>query len=294
MPMIPSRETTIRYILERRCESGGYCFYRLDEPNAGDTYYALAALAILDARPHEDEATRRYLHAFQRGDSSFPNVNVGHAVIRSLALLGERPAMDPRDWILSAMVPPGDTSRPVESSSLFEPLYHLTGLCRHLGIEVPPGKKDELLRAILRYRHPDGGFGEPFSTMIETAHALSVLQVLDPSSPQKESGTFLTQCEDPEYGFLSVPGARPAFLEHIHAGILACSLTGYPSPAFGRCREFIVKCIRENGGYCRSVFGGSATLENTWLAVTAMKMMDDLDRGVAVNLARKPAERCCD
>ena len=50
MPMIQDQKT-IRYISERRCASGGYCFYRLDEPNAADTLYALASLALLDAYP---------------------------------------------------------------------------------------------------------------------------------------------------------------------------------------------------------------------------------------------------
>ena len=293
MPMIPSRETTIRYILERRCESGGYCFYRLDEPNAGDTFFALTSLAILDSLPQDDYATLGYLQSFQHEDGSFPNPNVGHAVIRSLALLGERPLKDSTDWILGAMAAPGDTSRPIESSSLFEPLYHLTCLCRILGIEVPPRKKDALIHAVLGYRNPDGGFGSPNSTMVEISHALSILQVLNPS-PQNESETFLKLCEDVEYGFLSVPSSRPSFLEHIHAGVLACSLTGYRTPVLGRCWEFIEKCYRDNGGYCRSVFGGSATLENTWLAVTAMKMIDELATGPAANPARKPAERCCD
>ena len=48
MPMIQDQKT-IRYISERQCASGGYCFYRLDEPNAADTLYALASLALLDA-----------------------------------------------------------------------------------------------------------------------------------------------------------------------------------------------------------------------------------------------------
>ena len=294
MPMISSREDTIRYVSERRCESGGYCFYRLDEPNAGDTFYALAALEILDALPHDDEATRIYLHAFQHEDGSFPNVNVGHAVIRSLAFFGERPAADPTEWIRKYMTAPGDSSRPVESSSLFEPLYHLSTISRLLAIPVPKEKQKELVRTVLRYRNPDNGFGKPCSTMIETAHALSILKVLDPNTSLLRSWDFLRQCEDPEYGFLSVPNARPAFIEHIHASVLACSVTGYRSPMLGRCREFIEKCCRENGGYVRSVFGGSATLENTYLAVAAMQMIEELDRIPAANPARRPAERCCD
>jgi len=276
MPMIPSRETTIRYISERRCESGGYCFYRLDEPNAGDTFHALASLAMLGALPRDDEPTRTYLHSFQHQDGSFSNVNVGYAVIKSLVLLSDRPAIDPAGWILASMTVPTDIPRPVESTSLFEPLFHLTDLCRLLRITIPASRKKEIIQAILHYRNPDEGYGLPDSAMIETAHALAILTTVNNDTSLQPSVRFLQQCEDPDYGFHSVSGARPPFLEQIHAGVLACSVLGYPSPALGPCEEFIRKCCRENGGYVRSVFGGSATLENTYFALDALAMVRDI------------------
>jgi hypothetical protein len=70
--MIQGQETTIEYIRERRCSSGGYCFYRLDEPNAGDTFHALASLAMLDALPDNDVATREYLQSFRNSENTSP------------------------------------------------------------------------------------------------------------------------------------------------------------------------------------------------------------------------------
>ena len=293
MPMIPEQETTIRYIRDRRCASGGYCFYRLDEPNAGDTFFALASLGLMDALPYNDEATLTYLHSFQRPDGSFSNVNVGHAVIGSMVQLGERPAIDPSDWILSSMTAPGDTSRPIESPSLFEPLYLLTSLCLLLDITIPPGKKDELIRAMLRYRRPDTGFGQSYSSMIETAHALAILAALDDETILQPSIRFLRCCEDSDYGFLPVPNTRPAFLEHIHAGILACSVVGYRSALLEPCEEFIRKCLRENGGYVRSAYGGSATLENTYLALNSLALIEGIRKKTNCQVAGEPL-RCCD
>ena len=66
-----------------------------DEPNAGDTFHALASLAMLGAVP-DDNATRSYLQEFQRTDGSFTNVTVGHAVCRSLAILGNDRRSIPR------------------------------------------------------------------------------------------------------------------------------------------------------------------------------------------------------
>jgi len=273
MPMIPYRETTIQYITERRCASGGYCFYRLDEPNAGDTFFALASLAILDALPQNDRATLGYLRSFQQPDGSFPNANVGHAVIRSLAFLGEHPVTNPSGWILSSMIVPRGTARPVESVSLFEPLYQLTSICRHLDIPVPQEKKEELLHCVYSFRFANGGYSQPVPAIMETAHALAILAAVDPETDLRPAFQFVKQYEDPEYGFLSIPGSRPSFLENIHAGILACSVLGYQSPMLGASEAFIRKCLRENGGYVRSVFGGSATLENTFLALDALAMI---------------------
>jgi hypothetical protein len=293
MPMIPEQEITIRYIRERRCASGGYCFYRLDEPNAGDTFHALASLAMLGALPDDDDATQSYLRMFQHKDGNFSNVDVGHKVIRSLRILSERPDLDPTDWILSSLMPPGTTIRPVESSSLFEHLYLLTDLCTILGIAVPADKKNEIISAVLRYHHPDTGFGYPRSTIIETAHALSILAALGFPVLSARSTEFLNQCEDPVYGFLAVPGSKPGYLEHIHAGVLASSVLGYDSPVLVTCKEFIRTCCRENGGYVRSVFGGSATLENTYLALDAHTTIGRIRENPSWQKAGNPL-RCCD
>lgn len=284
-------QQTIRYITERRCASGGYCFYRLDEPNSGDTFHALASLAMLGA-VLDDDATRSYLHAFQRTDGSFSNVTVGHAVCRSLAILSERPQADPTGWILSLLLPPGDSARPVESSSLFWRTYLLADLCTLLGIAIPADKKAAVISTVLRYMHPDTGFGSQYSTIIETGHALAILAALRYPVSMTGSTEFLKRCEEPSFGFLAVPGVTPAYLEHVHAGVLACSVLGYRSPAHEHCREFIRRCQIGNGGYVRSVFGGSATLENTYLALAARAMIDRIAAGSADDI--NDPLRCCD
>ncbi|MFZ2073063.1 MAG: prenyltransferase/squalene oxidase repeat-containing protein [Methanoregula sp.] len=292
MPMIQDQKT-IRYISERRCASGGYCFYRLDEPNAADTLYALASLALLDAVP-DDPVTLSYLHTFQRTDGSFSNVNVGYAVCRALVLSGGRPHIDPAGWILSLLLPPGDSTRPVESSSLFEHVYLLTDLCKLLGIAIPSDKKTAVIGAVLRYKHPDTGFGHPHSTIIETGHALAILAALGYPVSSAGSILFLKKCEDPAYGFLAVPEVTPAYLEHIHSGIRACSVLGYLSPVHDQCREFIRYCQLDNGGYARSIFGGAATLENTYLALTALAMIKQMSNDAPHRRSAGTALRCCD
>ena len=291
--MFFDEKTTIRYIRERHCASGGYCFYRLDEPNAGDTFYALASLAILGVSPDDGGITLSYLHSFQRPDGSFSNVNVGHKVIRSLMILGERPDIDPSGWILSSLLQPCKSARPVESSSIFEHLYLLIDICTLLGIPIPDGRKSGIVSTVLIHQHPDTGFGYQRSTIIETAHALAILGALDYPVSSTGSKAFLKRCEDPASGFLAVPDSKPAYLEHIHAGVLACSVLGHYSPVLGQCEEFVRKCCRENGGYIRSIFGGSATLENTYLALDTLSMIGKMKENATRQSSGNPL-RCCD
>ena len=146
---------------------------------------------------------------------------------------------------------------------------------------------------MLRYKRPDTGFGHPRSTIIETSRALVILAA--PGYPMSSTGSteFIKKCEDPSFGFLVAPGVTPAYLEHVHASILACSVLGYRSPAHEHCREFIRRCQSGNGGYVWSIFGGAATLENTYLALDILEMIRQMqDTGIQQDSAGPL--RCCD
>ena len=49
------KERTINYVTRCRCVEGGFCFYRLEEPNASDTYYALSILNLLGVDIEDDD-----------------------------------------------------------------------------------------------------------------------------------------------------------------------------------------------------------------------------------------------
>jgi len=269
------RDRTIEYILERRCTSGGFCFYRLDEPNAADTYWALASLDLLGAPLPADAATVAFLKGFQHPEGGFENGYIGHAVLRGLRLLGQCPERDPVAWVYQSLSQRGGSVRPVESASMFDQIYLLADLSAALEIAIPLEIREDVTTYILRYRNPDSGFGNPASTLMETSQALTVLAGLGhPAASLQESLKFLRMCEDPSFGFLAVPGSRPSYLEHIHAGLLGCSVLGYPPPVLDPCQEFIERCRIGNGGYTRSVYGGSSTLEYTYLALEGLALIN--------------------
>ncbi|MBU4222877.1 MAG: hypothetical protein KKA10_14905 [Euryarchaeota archaeon] len=58
------KEQAVNYVMERKCKEGGFCFYRMEEPNASDTYYALSILNLL-ANNFKDDNTAACLRNLQ-------------------------------------------------------------------------------------------------------------------------------------------------------------------------------------------------------------------------------------
>jgi len=71
-------------------------------------------------------------------------------------------------------------------------------------------------------------------------------------------------------------GIQPSFLEHIYAGLLACSTLGYRPSVLDPCVEFIRCCHTGNGGYTRSMYGGSTTLEYTYNALASLALIGEI------------------
>lgn len=269
-------DQTLRYIQERRCSNGGFCFYQLDEPNTADTFWALASLVELGIRP-KDAATAEYLATYQKQGGGFASPYTAYYALQALRILGHSPPADPSPWLQEQLVLPGERNRPVESTSRFEPLYLVADLHRTLRLRVDPRVRDTIVRGLLGSLQESGGFGIP-PTLIETHHALSILQVVGHPIGSLGCRAYLRLCEDPRFGFVNVPGSQPSYLEHIHAGVQACLLLSYPSAILDRCEDLIRRCRHANGGYARSIYGGISTLENTWMALATLSRIRFLDQ----------------
>ena len=267
------RSGVIRYITERRCPDGGFCFYRLNEPNAADTFYAVSSLTLLGEH-FSDDVTVSWLLGLQQDDGSYPTLYVGYYALKSLATLGIRPRIVPDTWI-GSINPSAETGeRPPESGSYFETSYLFSDLTRTCGIPVPEAIRSHIIRNIISHRLPDSGFGLHQSTLTETWHALAILSSFGFDHKSLGSDRFLIGCEDAELGFRINPGSRSSFLEHLHAGITIASLLGYSSWVLPKCRQIILELQAGNGGFVRSRFGGSTTLEYTFLAVSSLDLLD--------------------
>jgi len=255
------RDSCIRYIADRRCPDGGYCFYRLNEPNAADTFFALDTLRLFGA-VDADPATADWLRARQGENGRYHLFDTGYYTLLALAVLGVPPVHDPVPWVRS--VAPGETGaeRPVESESAILRPYLYAHLCRRLGFALDPAVRRGLLAAV----------SAPPSTLVEAHHALAVRAALGARTDDDRAAQALGRCTHPDYGYVNVPGTAPAYLEHVAAGVALAALLGVPyAPA---SRGFVLRCQTPAGGFARSVFGGAATLETTWTAVRTLALID--------------------
>ena len=93
----------IGYVESTRSDDGGYCYYRLNESNAADTFYAVYVLTALNRPVPEPELTSNFLQQRQGSDGSFQSIYSADYVLHALDLLGVPPLFDPNDFLHSQL-----------------------------------------------------------------------------------------------------------------------------------------------------------------------------------------------
>ena len=276
------KQAVLRYIAERRCGDGGYCFYRLPEPNAADTRYALSVLAALDeARP--DPPTTAILQSLQRPDGSFANVFVAGHALAALDLLGVPPLYDPGPSLLRRFRVLRELEHPPEQASALEGVLAAVEACRLTGTPIDTETTDAVLRYVRLFRHPGGGFGAGRPTIAETADAVRLLALLGRAAWAAETEAFVADAERPSDGLI--------YLEGTAAFVRAALLLRYRPQNPDALRSFVIGLHHHSGGFVRSRYGGSPTLEYTYLAVETLAGLDALETSDGPSL-RELAERC--
>lgn len=260
---------TIRYILDRRCPSGGYCFYQLDEPNLSDTWYGLGCLQILN-QITPDEKTEEYLSRYHDQTTGISGLyRLWYLYWSYMFLKGDIPEILIQN-LASYPLPTLHTTGTVESSSIFESLYCYAILCADSDIKIQDSYREKIQAFINRWHHSSGGYGRDKATLVETRHVVAIFSAVGINLDLDEINSFLEECIDEQSGFVNVPLSRPGYLEHLDAGIALARLLNHPVPNKERCLKFLENCRKDNGGYARSGFGGNATLEYSWYAIRSL------------------------
>lgn len=266
-----------RYIMNRLCKCGGFCFYRLEEPNGADTYFAISSLQLLGIKLN-DGNTINFLKDMQHDDGSFDSIQSAFYSLMSLSILKEKPNLSPEgyiDYCLESYTLNVD-KLPAEVSSIFHQLRLLVNLYRQFSSRRNRKKEEELCQLIASFRNHDGGFGYPRSSITDTAYALDILRNFSCIDGYRDVERFIRSCEDPLFGFTEIPGSTLSFIEYIHAGLMAVEILKIKPRFAHACMDFIIHCHRKNGGFSRTGESGIATLENTYHALSSLFKLKNL------------------
>lgn len=268
------RDSVAAYVTARLCKGGGFCFYRLEEPNGADTYYALATLRLLSVG-FSEKRTVAFLQRMQLVDGSYESIYTAFYALKGLDFLEEKPLLSPKAYITRTVASHRlDVARlPAEVNSVFRRMAMLVELYEGLRNEQGGSFDEALIDTILKFHREDGGFGYPRSNITDTAFALDMLRRL--SYPVEELGVeaFIRRCEIQQFGFTDVPGSTLSYMEYVSAGLRALHHLGLKPLYPAACIDFIMNCRNGNGGFARTGHGGIATLEYTYYAVSGLVVL---------------------
>ncbi len=249
----------IEYVLERRCPSGGYCFYKLDEPTTSDTFFALSTLKLLCLEA-SDRKSLDYLLSVQYEDGSYQSIETCFYAVKALDLMGALPRINPVNYlttiekeILKAIEKPFS-----DRYALIKHCYFISWLKSFFGHEVVKDVK-RFAREMLH---------SPY--LSERFYAVKCLISCGEDVEKEEHIRFLRKCELPHLGFSESPNTQLVYIEQQYMGTMLCRILK-TSPQYPEAIEdFVKSCQRKNGGFGRCSTG-IATLEYTFYGVSILK-----------------------
>ena len=262
----------VAYVESTRSDDGGYCYYRLNESNAADTFYAVYVLTALNRPVPEPELTADFLQQRQGSDGSFQSVYSADYVLRGLDLLGVPPLFDPDDFLHSQLNGTLNiVSQPYYelSNSFLQSLGRAVAILALRHEEPSPAVKTEVVAAVRPYKRPEGGFGADHASVYSTYNAVRALSFC-PVDCLAGVSQWIRRCEWKTGGFSQTPVNTPNYLDEIHRGLSIMRAVNERPRYPQETARFIGQLQNANGGFRRAVDSGISSLKNAYYALTAL------------------------
>ena len=265
----------IDYVISTRNDDGGYCFYRLKESNAADTFYAVYILKSLGYAVPGPETTTEFFKNYQDTDGSFQSIYMASYVLQGLALLGAQSLLDPCGFIVRHLKNTlGITKKPSYqlSDTLLEPIGTAVTLLGLLKEEIPMQLTREIYEAVHPYKRTDGGFGAVRSNVYATYYAVRAVGT-DSLASALFTGVsaWIRRCEWPSGGFSKTPDNTPNYLDEVCQALYLLRVTNERPAYIHQTARFIGQLQNANGGFRRAYDSGISSPENAYYAVKALE-----------------------
>jgi hypothetical protein len=265
----------VDYVHSTRSDDGGYCFYRLKESNAADTFYAVHILKNLRYAVPGPETTADFFQHYQASDGSFQSIYMTSYVVQGLALLDAQLLFDPSGFIVRHLNSTlSITKQPSYelSDALLEPIGTAVTLLGLMKAEIPTHLTHEIYDAVHLYKRTDGGFGAVSSNVYATYHAVrSIATNLLAADLLTGVSSWIRRCEWPTGGFSKTPDNTPNYLDEIYQALYLMRTTNVRPTYIHETARFIGRLQNANGGFRRAYDSGISSLENAYYAVTALE-----------------------
>ncbi len=282
-----------RYTLGRQTPDGGFCFYRawgVEEPNAPDTYFAIAALRWLGADVPDRERCATWLQAQQHGSGDYSTLVIGWATLSALRLVGAPPRRGPDrflDRIARDLGPPASepdsrapalsTASPTAATLL--DIWRSVEVLQTWGGALDLAIRDALARWLCALPCTGGGFGSPGPNLVDTAIAVELADALGVGIAS-EVCVYASRCEGEPWGFNVTPEATSTSIEVQRAGTRLFQRFGRRPTDCDRIRRYISGCQTDDGGFSRAL-GAIPTLKDTLDALETLACLAEIERAGA-------------
>ncbi len=264
-----------RYVRGRQTPAGGFSFYRswgVEEPAISDTFYAVAALALLDDKPEDSNACAEWLLARQRGNDGYADIGAAWYATETLARLDCTPRHDLRAWLAAyseRLFDGADDSG--DTHEFLLDLLRYVELRRRFELELEPRHRSAIeahLRRLRSVRAGAAGNLTDSAIVLRLARAAGLL-------PERRLLEFAQGCEDPVLGFRATVNGKSAVLDTLAAGVAILSAFNVAPRYRGALLARVAACQQGAGGFGRQS-GAVATLRDTWLALFILKRIENL------------------
>jgi len=261
------------YILGRQCPQGGFSFYRtpqwgVEEPNALDTYAAVAALRLLGVEVPQAQRIGSWLSTLQRDDGSWPSLTVAWACCEALALLGQTPRVDPGGWLrrlwhgrLASIQTTGREWR----GTLID-LHRLAQLIQRFAPDAIGQERSRLQHLLDAALADDGAWAAPGADLESSGAAVELAGRAGLTIDHTRLAAWWRRCEDPVLGLRLTPSAWVTSAGALGGGLTVARCLGvplrYPQAV---CRQ--LHLLQQPSGGFSARHQALVSLWDTWLAL---------------------------
>ncbi len=240
-----------------------------------ETYYAVFILKILGEKVEDRDKLVNYLKS-----SLKMNPHSVYFVLKTLDILGEE-LPDVSDFALErlrkAMGRVAKVTKDVhelesgitatysfDMPNVLREVYSLVTVLRLLDVEC---EEVERAKKFVEMFRKDGGFGVKDPTLEDTYYAVNVLRKRD-----KGAIDFVMEREWKDGGFSKVPGSYPPYIEDTFFAVESLHVMGIRYKNY-RTIKYLSSLQNADGGFRRSVFLGTSSLEFSYYAVASLTRM---------------------